>query len=432
MAAAISGGLATAHAQVTIRPTGIERTVETRPQQSYPYYVSYSDCLRDNDFTFTVDLPGLAANEIFSVWGSQDSDCTLKEERTGASATCVELYSNANPQQAGTKVPLSAKKIVSAVHGSESCNSGSDSNTEPFPARLFFMRYTSAQAESVTSTEWTQTAVDLRGPLAPVNLEAGIGEKRLIVSYQTLADETDRAGFRFFCDDGSAEAPAGGEGGSGGDGGAGGSGGDGGAAATGGGGSGGDGGAAAAGGGGAGGVAGAGGSGGNGGAGNSGAGAAGAGGTSGSGGASTPGAADDPACAGTAEACTSKALVKGRRLSPEAAADLSCGSTTGFEGEVQPLNNDTCYRIAVAAYDDIGNIGVLSDVVCGKPRNVDDFFEVYREAGGLAGGGFCSAHGPAVPRGLGIALGAFGVAGLALGLRRMQRSTRSTRKGDAR
>ena len=58
--------------------------------------------------------------------------------------------------------------------------------------------------------------------------------------------------------------------------------------------------------------------------------------------------------------------------------------------------------------------------------------EVYREAGGMAGGGFCSAHGPAVPRGLGIAFGAFGLAGIALGLRRAQRPVRGNTKGDAR
>jgi hypothetical protein len=44
----------------------------------------------------------------------------------------------------------------------------------------------------------------------------------------------------------------------------------------------------------------------------------------------------------------------------------------------------------VAAVDALGNAGPLSNVACATPKEVNDFFENYRNAGGSAGGGFCA------------------------------------------
>jgi hypothetical protein len=48
------------------------------------------------------------------------------------------------------------------------------------------------------------------------------------------------------------------------------------------------------------------------------------------------------------------------------------------------------YNVAVAAVDNFGNVGPLSTVQCQIPQQVTDFFQSYRDAGGSAGGGFCS------------------------------------------
>jgi hypothetical protein len=68
------------------------------------------------------------------------------------------------------------------------------------------------------------------------------------------------------------------------------------------------------------------------------------------------------------------------------------------------------YSVAVAAIDGVGNAGKLSNVTCQTPSPVDDFFQVYRDAGGQGGGGFCS-----VPGAIGHGAGLFGLALLAVG-----------------
>lgn len=72
------------------------------------------------------------------------------------------------------------------------------------------------------------------------------------------------------------------------------------------------------------------------------------------------------------------------------------------------------YAVAVAGVDRVGNSGPLSSVACGSPQPVDDFFELYRRAGGKGGGGFCAIG--ADPSRAGLA--ALGVALLAFALRR--------------
>ena len=72
---------------------------------------------------------------------------------------------------------------------------------------------------------------------------------------------------------------------------------------------------------------------------------------------------------------------------------VPCGTGNGStqsEGQAKGLENNQPYAVAVAAYDQVKNVGPLSDLACATPQLVDDFFDRYREAGGEAGGGFCS------------------------------------------
>lgn len=54
-------------------------------------------------------------------------------------------------------------------------------------------------------------------------------------------------------------------------------------------------------------------------------------------------------------------------------------------------SNFSTYSIAVAGIDAVGNVGTLSMINCAKPQPIDDFYKLYREAGGKAGGGYCTA-----------------------------------------
>lgn len=77
------------------------------------------------------------------------------------------------------------------------------------------------------------------------------------------------------------------------------------------------------------------------------------------------------------------------------------------------LTNQTNYAVAVAASDRHGNSGALSAVTCAVPKQTDDFYTLYRGAGGTAGGGWCSVGSEGVPSNAPLSF--FGIA-LSLGL----------------
>jgi len=93
------------------------------------------------------------------------------------------------------------------------------------------------------------------------------------------------------------------------------------------------------------------------------------------------------------------------------------------DGGSGPLIDGHQYAIAVAAYDDDGNIGIISNLGCQTPEPVTDFWDKYREDGGLAGGSFCSLEAPGAPvAGSVFGLG-FGTALVAFGRRRRRRTS---------
>ena len=87
------------------------------------------------------------------------------------------------------------------------------------------------------------------------------------------------------------------------------------------------------------------------------------------------------------------------------------------EGTAKGLDDFKLYACGVAAYDKNENLGVLSNIKCGFPRPVRDYFEAYRDAGGTAGGGYCRfARNPAG----GVAV-LFGFGALVFAARRSRR-----------
>jgi hypothetical protein len=73
---------------------------------------------------------------------------------------------------------------------------------------------------------------------------------------------------------------------------------------------------------------------------------------------------------------------------------LGTGATqTLLEG----LTNGVTYAVGIAATDLFLNVGPVSSLTCETPIVLDDFFEVYRKAGGQAGGGLCALEAPGAP-----------------------------------
>ena len=80
------------------------------------------------------------------------------------------------------------------------------------------------------------------------------------------------------------------------------------------------------------------------------------------------------------------------RAGQRAPLGYSCGIENETSGKLRtsPLINNVTYAVAVAGQDLLGNAGVLSEIRCGTPIVLNDFYEMYSDRGGLGGGGFCN------------------------------------------
>jgi hypothetical protein len=116
-------------------------------------------------------------------------------------------------------------------------------------------------------------------------------------------------------------------------------------------------------------------------------------------------------------------MVEGFQYSQPYTSMYKCGyggvSSTSIN--VEGLKDGYYYNIAVAAVDALGNVGPLSNVVCGEPVPVADFWRVYYDDGGRAGGGFCSLQGVGVPAGT-SGLGVLMVASIVAVIRKRRKS----------
>jgi hypothetical protein len=121
----------------------------------------------------------------------------------------------------------------------------------------------------------------------------------------------------------------------------------------------------------------------------------------------------EPTCVGTL-------LVPGERPPGSVKASKQYGVTKD-SGAYDGLENGVWYACGVAGVDTQGNYGNLSELGCGKPEPVTDFYEAYVNAGGEGGGGFCAFS--RTPQR--SALAAFGAAALLLAARRRKGAARS-------
>jgi hypothetical protein len=97
---------------------------------------------------------------------------------------------------------------------------------------------------------------------------------------------------------------------------------------------------------------------------------------------------------GTATTCPepliSDVLVAGN--DPPADSKYRCGGgqATSQAANATNLVDGVPYNVAVAAIDSYENTGPLSTLACQVPQPITGFYKAYRDAGGTAGGGFCS------------------------------------------
>ncbi|MEZ4373043.1 MAG: hypothetical protein R3B07_19630 [Polyangiaceae bacterium] len=401
-----------AWAQFTVAFDQYERTpTAERSDAKLNITVSATDC-KAEDSHFLLSVSGATVGNTLSVRAGTCDDKNYNDEDQ-----CRLLATQQTVKEANFSFKIPFKELIfakrqlvgkckdSTQDGCTVATACTDLEDGATTAVTLTVSLDSSGVPSVGKT-W-EVYYDLAGPDGPTGVSLGLGEEQLKVSWKALND-SDIDGYKFFCEpkpsDSSTQSfepmgPAtGGSAGAGTAGAGGATAGAGGATAGAGGATAGAGGATA----GAGGAtAGAGGA------------TAGAGGTlSAVGGTSAAGAAGTSGVAGTGGTasgsdCTASALIPGE-IPP---SDYECGSTgtnNATSGTVKGLLNGTKYTIGVAAVDNLGNVGTLSELACDTPEPVDDFYEVYRRAGGKGGNGYCSINQSSAPGMLGLVLAAMG------------------------
>lgn len=372
-----------AAAQVSLTGAPIHSGMN-HPNNANQLMISRVDCQSKTTFTFAVK--GLAAQKTLSVWAtSQGGDCTQSAQRNpGATQTCYEVKAAYIPTAPPSdSLVLTSDAIVNGngEGGAGGVSNCSDTTAGDAPRKLVLFFLIDEASGNVTDKTTYNIDFDLRGPPAPTSLAPStFDESTLLVKYCTPAGTTDVAGYKIYCDATGASGVAsssadpvcsttntttaattttttttGTTSGGGSD-------------AT----------------------------------------------TSGGGGASASSASSSVASSstgGSTDTCTSSAFVAG--MDPSGLVECaSVPGITSIEAQAPGFDVGVLGAVAIAAYDNVGNVGKLSNIVCATPEEVTDFFEAYKAAGGQAGGG-CYCHlGRGEVSSLGLLAFALGLAGL--------------------
>ncbi len=333
---------------VTLVESSINRTNSFRKSTQEPMWISYADCINNDAFTFPLTLGGSFSNYTLEVWvGSSSDDCQAQASRTTATQVCWKVWEGV-PDDANTTIMVPVRNIVSRDLGTTSVGSYDESiceetsiSTSPHNVGVYFMFI--SDGASVGGYKW-ETAYDLAGPVAPTNVEVGVGDGLLVLDWKDKSK--DKVSYKFFCDPAPGEEDVSTGGGP-------------------------------------------------------------LDGEDASADAMLDSMADGNTESDTETNQESGAEASKPEISEPTACETSilskganppdskyeCGSGTGLSGRVTGLVNGVSYSVAIAGVDTVGNVGKLSVVGCETPTIVNDFYRVYRDAGGQAGGGFCNTSG---------------------------------------
>lgn len=361
-------GLSTeSHAQiaesVSIPSSGlITRDVPFRGRGNRPYWISYDDCIQDDEISFPVAVSSSAVR--LEVWVGTSDCVALRSSRDREQ--CWIVAAEVPQVDPGYRINVNVRNVVARLTDSgdvvpedlseEVCRNSTAVNGEPLT--YYFMLVNSGTPQASTTwggggTNGIDTGFDVVGPSPPQRISVGLGEGSLSIEIDDPGENADRALFRAYCvsqedlpvvqsisdagatqlDASTVTAPivdAGSR-----DGGI-----DGGVLPI----------------------------------------------ASELTASSSAGASD----ASVPQICN-QPLLSPSELPPDGTR-YQCGSAgkAARTLNTSSLVNERVYAVAVAGEDLLGNVGSLSNVECAAPVPLEDFYESYRRQGGLGGGGYCS------------------------------------------
>jgi hypothetical protein len=364
-------------------------------------YINRQDCLNDAQLTIPLYLTGIPNTQQFLMAWAGTADCTAQAARQVPTNTCWKVLASPIQQIANPNIHIRVQDLVQWINptttlpaqyqaaGPEACNNPNIASGGA-PVTIYFMFLSSDTDNSAVGTAKYTIPVILRGPAPPSNVTAAIGDTALILNWSPSSDPSI-LGYQVFVDpppNGQTPAPTSPADASAGqlvcitgvtDGGV------------------------------------------------------------DEAGNHLPGVRYDAGCyeagagssagGGAASTCPSTVIVSGNATTssngdggtvvtggtlPPSDPAYSAG---GPQGQISNsftasgLQNGVEYTVAVAGVDKYHNIGPLSAPACETPQPVNDFWKVYREDGGQAGGGFCALEAPGMPAGTTplLILAAFGL-----------------------
>jgi len=330
---------------------------EAKKRLVNPEAFNYADCLANQslDITYTTTAPD--ANKTLEVWAGQQ-DCKPIAARSGTTQQCWKVAPNLTAALTGNvKIPI--RNIVNRRTGTDVVDSSGNAAVCNGIAlstfSLYFMWFQGTGTDPVGTPDQVDIQVKTLGPSALTGLSVAPGNTRLIVTFSAVGEAgvADQQGIRVYCDDkptstttttkevtvcndAAAATPE-----DAGD------------------------------------------------------------------GEATDAAPVDAGCTTTTETVSGGAACSSVALTPAAADSglptlpdekylcAEIGGNTGARVVVEninglPLVNDKTYAVAVAAVDSFGNVGSLADPTCATPGATTDFWQLYRDSGGQAGG--CSSE----------------------------------------
>lgn len=351
------------------------------PRQNNPEIISKEDCDTTSvDWTFS----GIDSGDNVSVWVSQSTDCSVAINRTMAGSLCfdTEISFKGSTSQ-NTTVTAELSTLLNSFPDVNECVDELN-NQDGRNLTIYFLVNVSGADTTNFTTSMRYTQFDLVGASPPKLDRLVSSDETLLEAELTLNESTDIQNYKIYCER-VGDAPEGTGGAStsttttssvGGTGGTG-----------------------------AGGAVG---------------GAGGLGGIGGSGGSGDAAGGDDGGTGGTAPVAECSSLPMELAQGEVPPTDLLRGTGTSDSILAEGLDEGE-WACGVAGTDTLGNPGVLSNVVCAVPKPVTDFFEAYRQAGGLAGGGFCQCSLPGADHEHDWAAWAAAVLALSLTVRRKAR-----------
>jgi hypothetical protein len=186
----------------------------TRPQNLMPLGINYSDCTQDMVLRFNVVVSGFTGSQSMQVWASKSSNCADSTAR-GVGANAVITCWLVNQGFAGDIIgsattrtfDVRVQDLVGAQNappnpanyvqqGPDACTA--QSTFVAVPINIFFLPLDSSLNSTGTSYQYSITT-DLVGPPAPANVLPGIGDTFLGVTWTPNSD-ADTTGYDVFLD----------------------------------------------------------------------------------------------------------------------------------------------------------------------------------------------------------------------------------------